>query len=1277
MSDIAPVLESSAKDLAESGEQAGKAVEKHLGEGIGDGLDDASKGYQNVDDLHGRKFDDLNPNKAAGSAPKPPAEGGGNDPFKAGGGVDGAGGENLGGADDDGSLAPSSEDGVTTDAHEDGSGGQSDDPIDLVTGEMFLPQQDLLLPGILPLVLERRHGSGYRRGRCFGTTWSSTLDQRIQVDQDGIHYAAPDGRVLHYPVPTQHGQKVLPAVGPRWPLSWNRREDRITIEQTDLGRTLEFPPGPTPGLCRPLAAMADRSGNRVMFAYDGEGVPTDIHHGGGYHVVIGAVTTRGGTRISTLKLADPCGGPHLPIIEFRYDRAGRLTETINASGRPMIFEYDEADRITRWIDRNGHDYRYHYGQDGRVTHTEGSGGYLACRLEYDLESRTTTITDALGQPTVYHWNERLQTVKVVDPLGNTTLTEQDKHGNILSRTDPLDRTTRIDRDENSDPIRITRPDQSTIAVTYNSHRQPERVAGPDGGTWVYEYDDRGNMTAATDPEGATTRYDHDERGRLASVTDPTGAVSTVTCDKAGLPNAVTDPLGNTSRITRDKFGHIASTTDPLGATTSSTWTVDGKPLTRTLPDGTGETWTYDAEGNLLIHVDPTGAATRFEYGPFDTPIARTDPTGARYLFGYDLQLHLTSVTNPQGAAWQYTYDPAGNLIAEKDFNGRALTYEYDAAGQLGRRTNGAGQVMTYLRDPLGNLTERHDGDAVTSFQHDALGRLSRVQNAGGVLEYVRDALGRVIAETLDGRTLTNDYDAAGRRLRRTTPAGLTSQWSYDEAGQPSSLATSDGGWLTIQRDQAGREVQRALGPGAVLTSGYDTAGRLASQQVWAFDRPGAGQDRPSPAPHRLVQERTYSFRADGFPLQITDLLRGTRAYTLDPVGRVTTVTAATWQETYAYDSLGNLTAADRPGDPDTNGPQEHTGTLTRRAGRTTYEHDAQGRVVRTIRRTLSGQTRESNYTWDAEDRLVQATTADGQTWAYSYDPLGRRSAKRRVGHDGAVLEEVWYTWDGPLLAEQVATGTDARATAVTWDYDPETFRPAAQTRRTWAAHAPQPDIDTEFYAIVTDLVGAPQELVTPDGRIAWRQTTSLWGATIDAPDATTDCPLRCPGQYRDDETGLHYNFFRYYDPATAAYVSADPLGLVPAPNQHSYVGNPLDSSDPLGLAPCAKQAWSDKSDFTNPKTLSKKYDAHAGDFGISGNRNTANLKSYVAAMKTHMVDPDTKIFRFNYRSQGAAVGFINPGSGLMVMLHADGTFWSGWSLADPQFTDIVDNGHLW
>ena len=67
---------------------------------------------------------------------------------------------------------------------------------------------------------------------------------------------------------------------------------------------------------------------------------------------------------------------------------------------------------------------------------------------------------------------------------------------------------------------------------------------------------------------------------------------------------------------------------------------------------------------------------------------------------------------------------------------------------------------------------------------------------------------------------------------------------------------------------------------------------------------------------------------------------------------------------------------------------------------------------------------------------------------------------------------------------------------------------------------------------------------------------------------TFNLPLRLPGQYYDTESGLHYNYFRDYDPSVGIYKQSDPLGLIAGVDTYSYVGSsPLRYSDRKGRDP--------------------------------------------------------------------------------------------------------------
>jgi RHS repeat-associated protein len=159
-----------------------------------------------------------------------------------------------------------------------------------------------------------------------------------------------------------------------------------------------------------------------------------------------------------------------------------------------------------------------------------------------------------------------------------------------------------------------------------------------------------------------------------------------------------------------------------------------------------------------------------------------------------------------------------------------------------------------------------------------------------------------------------------------------------------------------------------------------------------------------------------------------------------------------------------------------------------------------------------------------------------------------------------------FTWDGTSLCEQTTSWADS-ADSVTLTWHLNGVEAVAQSERRTVATASQEEIDARFFAIVSDLSGAPCELIDESGDIAWRARATNWGKLSWSVRSHAYTPLRFPGQYFDPETGLHYNYLRYYDPEIGHYISLDPLGLAPAANPVGYVDRPSVSCDPLGLAP--------------------------------------------------------------------------------------------------------------
>ncbi|MCY1230725.1 RHS repeat-associated core domain protein [compost metagenome] len=182
---------------------------------------------------------------------------------------------------------------------------------------------------------------------------------------------------------------------------------------------------------------------------------------------------------------------------------------------------------------------------------------------------------------------------------------------------------------------------------------------------------------------------------------------------------------------------------------------------------------------------------------------------------------------------------------------------------------------------------------------------------------------------------------------------------------------------------------------------------------------------------------------------------------------------------------------------------------------------------------------------------------------------------------------------------------------------------------------PPPWADIHFYQC--DHLGTPMELTDEEGNIAWEANYKAWGQaqlllSKAAQKAGLKNPIRFQGQYLDDETGLHYNRHRYYDPVTGRFVSKDPIGLAGGLNLAQYASNPVGWIDPFGLAAGkATVHWHDNRSADNAyghysvSVQSEGKEIHTHQMGAPGTSTkvSSNLSGVVAPSKSKVIDlPD-------------------------------------------------------
>jgi len=857
---------------------------------------------------------------------------------------------------------------------------------------------------------------------------------------------------------------------------------------------------------------------------------------------------------------------HLGVLEetdelgyktrYEYDAAGNLLKTTQAAGTP-----DE--RITHY-ERDSKGLVRRITRKGRIEANGSTTPDAVWQIEYDAQDNIRQTTDPEGHQRSYVFNRVGDLVKYTNPQGQTWSYTYDAGSNLLSETDPLGQSTRYSYDKVGNLLSVTDPRGKTYSYTYDALNRQTSQTDPLQNRYSVAYDVRGQLANVKDASGKTMRMDYDALARLTQATDGKGQTYGAQYTEADgsdthtqQPSKVIYPtLQRTLRYNERE--HLALKQDAAGSETRiESYGYDKAGQRKTLTDASGKTRTYEynAYGQVTSAKDPLGNTLRLVHDTRGNVIEVIDPNGARTRMQYDRRSLLVGSTDPLGHTTGYDWNANGWLTHIRQANGQKVSYSYDAAGRITQHQEHDAQgvlqkTATYTYDEAGNLLGWNDGTYSAQRTYDDADRLTK--------ETITYGTGQ------GSFTLSHaySYHGNGQIKTYTGPDGLTIGYNYDGAAQLEQMDIPGEGSLAVTDWQWFQPKKILLPGGSEQRLEYDGYQSLTQLKVV----------NPSQAAVFELKNQ-YGKLAD---IQNTRIDGNELAYTHDDAGRLTQVNAgllSARSETFTLDANGNRLTHSQTGS--TPWQYDAAGRLTQRpstggGGTVSYRYDASGNLIEKTDTSRPEPQRTTRYGWDAFNRLQEARDGAGALIArYSYDPFDRR-IRKELGGSATLQENTRHSaahylhTEWGLLAEADASGQ--LTTTYGWHPQKDNSVAPLYARTPDAAHPGQ--WRTVYYH--NDHLGTPQRITDKSGAVIWAADYDAYGkaitrTTADSAKAITS-NLRYPGQYWDAETGLHYNYHRYYDPEIGRYISSDPIGFEGGINIYLYAeASPLNHFDSYGL----------------------------------------------------------------------------------------------------------------
>ena len=904
-----------------------------------------------------------------------------------------------------------------------------------------------------------------------------------------------------------------------------------------------------------------------------------------------------------IKVTDAYGKERVYFLEKCAGR-NRVSTITNGLGRAGGAPYSTSNAVS-WI----------YDENMRPTEVEYAGGTINRYQNYDTKGNPGTIRLASTTPEertityTYHpdMNVPLTSTEtsVLGSGNKETIWDYDNDYDTIPNEGPTALVSRIIEKGFTKAIAGSIiPYEYITTFTYNSKGQAVSIDGPipgsgDTTSFTYDpttgdlltitrsligatsfsnYDNAGQVGIVTDVNNQSKGFIYDGRGRITLITNNAdGSSSSVIYNTAGLPDSREDEDGVISSFEYDSvYGRMSRTTDHVGNYISYSYDTQGNMIEKSYydPSDVRTNWKRfdfqqpDMPGKLYKEINPDDTFTRYGYDLEGNVASVKDPNSNTTNYAYDPLNRLISVTQPGNAVTSYAYDTHGNLQTLTDAESNTTTYEYDDMGRLLSTTSPDTGTVTYVYDETENPVSKTDAKGITvGYEYDLLNRLKNLnfpdptQDITYTYDTGANGMGRSTGMTDPSGSMTFGYDSRGRLVEKTsvinnltysvfrsyTPGSRISSVTYptnrtidyDRTTCACSVdavsTTYKGTTLPLANNLSYRPFGIATGmntgAGGTVNNTFDQSGRLTvanpgtdKERTYAYDN--RNNLTSVTAPNTLWYNRTYTYdslnrlnHAEG-PYGIID-------YTYDGVGNRLTKMAGGQTETYTYIS-------------GTNKINEIIGNEI-----ISYTHDANGNITN-IGNTI--------LTYNQNNRLIRVEENGTTLGEYTYNGLGQRVIKAANG----VTTVFHYDFNGNIIGESDLDGNFSK------EY---LYRGKGRSAIV--------DVATEeIYYFGNDQLGTPQILTDSTNTVVWEGYYKPFGEVDVNPNSSVVNNFRFAGQYYDQETRLHYNYHRYYDPRTGRYLRADPIGLAGGINLYWHVqNNPINFIDPFGLKEFEMRIW--------------------------------------------------------------------------------------------------------